>query len=102
MTDNDIEKEVQAKDLNAPRTSLADLEANIADTEIVEFTTKSGQILRWAVITTQSGYAVTGKPSCAVSSINDNVELGEKIAIDNARSELWPLMSYALKSKLTA
>ena len=45
-----IEKEIQAKQLNAPRVSLADLEANIADVEIVKHISKMGQVLRWAVI----------------------------------------------------
>lgn len=97
-----IEKEIQAKQLNAPRVSLADLDANIADVEIVKHISKTGQVLRWAVITTQNGYAVVGKPSCAVSSANDNAELGESIAVTNSRNELWPLMGYELKSKLTA
>lgn len=97
-----IEAEIQAKQLNAPRVSLADLDANIADVEIVKHISKTGQVLRWAVITTQNGYAVVGKPSCAVSSANDNAELGESIAVTNSRNELWPLMGYELKSKLTA
>lgn len=51
-------------------------------------------------VTTRNGYAVVGKPSCAVSSANDNTEIGEKIAVTNSREELWPLMGYALKAKL--
>lgn len=100
MNDKEVEQEIQAKGLTAPRVTLADLEANIADVEHVRFISKSGQVLRWAVLTTQSGYAVVGRPSCAVSVENDNAEIGEKVALANSREELWPLMGYALRSRL--
>ena len=95
-----LEQEIQAKGLTAPRVTLADLEANIAGIEIVRFVSASGQVLRWAVITTQNGFAVSGKPSCAVSASNDDEEIGKKVAVANAKEELWPLMGYALKEKL--
>ena len=101
-TDQQIEQESQAKGLVAPRITLADIEANITDVEIVKHVSKSGQVLRWAVITTRSGFAVTGTPSAAVSAENDDVEIGEKVAIKNARDAMWPLMGYALKEKLAA
>lgn len=99
-TDAQIEAEIQAKGLTAPRITPADIEANIAHTEIVKHISPSGQVLRWAVLTTRNGYAVTGRPSASVSSANDNAEIGEKVAIENARQELWPLMGYELRSKL--
>ena len=100
MTDKSIEQEIQANGLTAPRITPSDIEANIADIEIVKHVSKTGQVLRWAVITTSNGYAVVGKPSCAVSSANDNADIGEKIAVTNSREELWPLMGYALKERL--
>lgn len=102
-TDDDaIEQEIQAHGLNAPRVTPADLNANITHTEIVKHITPSGQVLRWAVLTTRNGFAVTGKPSAAVSSENDKAEIGEKLAIENARDELWSLMGYELRSKIAA
>lgn len=100
MTDQTIEQEIQAKGKTAPRITPLDIEANIVDTEIVKHVSKTGQILRWAVLTTRNGYAVVGKPSCSVSSENDSQSIGEKIAIENSRNELWPLMGYELRSKL--
>ena len=100
MTDDEVERESIEKGLDAPRVTKDDLEANIADTEIICHQSKGGQILRWAIITTQSGYAVVGRPSVAVSPENDDAEMGEKIALANARNELWPLMGYALKQRL--
>ena len=101
MNEKALEQEIQARGLTAPRITPADLDDNIADTEIVKHVTKSGKVLRWAVLTTRNGYAVVGKPSASVSAENDNAEIGEKVAIDNARGELWPLMGYELHSKLS-
>lgn len=100
MSDKDIESEIQAKGLTAPRVKRDDMIANIAHTEIVKHVSVTGQVLRWAIITTKNGFAVTGKPSCAVSSENDNEAIGKQIALTNAEDELWPLMGYALKQRL--
>lgn len=102
MSDQEIEQKIIAKGLVAPRVTLADLEANIADVEYVKHISKGGGILRWAVITTANGFAVTGKPSAAVSAENDNQEVGKQIALQNAKNEMWPLMGYALKEKLSS
>lgn len=100
MTDDDIEQEIQAKRLTAPRVTPEDLDANIRHVDIVTYVGPRGQTLRWAVIETASGFLVPGKPSASVSPENDDEELGVKIAVDNARNELWPLMGYALKEQL--
>lgn len=100
MTDQSIERAIQEKGLTAARVTQDDIKANIVDTEIVKHVTKSGQVLRWAVITTRNGFAVVGKPSCSVSSANDDQELGEMIAVANSQDELWPLMGYELRSRL--
>lgn len=86
----------------AQRITPAELDANIVDTEIVKHVSKSGQILRWAVLTTRNGFAVTGRPSASVSPLNDDQAIGESVAIENAKNELWPLMGYELRSKLAA
>lgn len=95
-----LEREIQAKGLTAPRVTPADLQANIVHTEIVKHVSPSGQVLRWAVLTTRNGFAVTGRPSASVSSANDNAEIGERVAVENAKQELWPLMGYALRDQL--
>lgn len=100
MNDQTIEQEIQAKGKTAPRITPADIEANIVQVEVVRYVTQVGKVLRWAVLTTKNGYAVTGRPSASVSPENDNAEIGEQIAIENAKNELWPLMGYELQSKL--
>ena len=86
---------------DAPRVSQADLEANIVHEEILKHVTHSGQVLRWCILTTRCGFAVTGEPSASVSKENDRAEMGEKYARENAIKKLWPLMAYALKEKLS-
>lgn len=98
--DSAIEQEIRQKGLTAPRITPADLDANMKNVEFVHFVSHSGQVLRWAVITASNGFAVTGRPSVAVSPENDDREIGEKVAFENAKSELWPLMGYELRSKL--
>lgn len=97
---SDIEQEIIAKGLTAPRVTPADLQANIVDTEILKHISKSGKVLRWAILTTASGFAVVGLPSVAVSIENDDASIGEKVAIDNSTEELWPLMGYELAQRL--
>lgn len=102
-SDEDLEAAIRAAGADrAPRVSNEDIHANIIHSEIVRHTTKSGRIMRWAVLTTRNGFAVTGRPSVAVSSQNDNEGVGVRIAMDNAISELWPLMGYALSERLAS
>jgi hypothetical protein len=98
--DETVEQEIQRKGLTAPRVTLADFNQNIDHVEIAMHVTPTGKVLRWAVLTTRSGFAVTGEPSCAVSKENDNAELGERLAIESARQRLWVLMGYALSVEL--
>ena len=101
-SDSAIEREIQAKGLTAPRVTKAEFDANIKDVEIVKHVSRGGQVLRWAVLTTASGFAVVGRPSVAVSPENDDAEIGVSVATANAKEELWPLMGYALKERLAA
>ena len=99
--DSALEQEIKAKGLTAPRVTAAEIAANIIDVEYVKHVSRGGQVLRWAVLTTKSGYAVVGNPSVAVSPANDNEEIGQKVAFENSKNQLWPLMGYALKEALS-
>lgn len=99
----DIEKDIKAAGADkAPRVTLADIDENMAHVEYVKHVSHGGQVLRWAIITTKSGYAVVGRPSVSVSPENDREEIGQKVALNNSIEEMWPLMGYALKEKLHA
>lgn len=122
MSDQAIEKEIQAKGLTAPRVTPADLEANIAsehyftaadgvlgewqyrhDTDAVPAPSPTMtvplQLLTFCVLTLQSGFTVTGESACA-SPENFDAELGRKIARQNAINKVWPLMGYEIKCRL--
>ena len=100
-SDHGIERLIQAKGLTAPRVTPEDMAANIKDVEIVKHVSAGGQVLRWAVITTANGFAVTGRPSVSVSPENDDPQIGVAVATANATNELWPLMGYELRTKLS-
>jgi len=89
------DKQIHPKVLAVPRVTPIDIEGNIVHTEIVTHVTSSGQTLRWAVLTLQNGYAVTGAPSYEIDE-----EIGREYAIINAKEAMFPLMAYALKQRL--
>lgn len=115
MTDQEIEKDIQAKGANvAPRITPADIEANIASEHY--FTAQDGklgeahrgdtvavfpelQLLTFCVLVLRNGFTVTGESACA-SPENFNAEIGRKVARDNAVQKILPLMGYELRSKL--
>lgn len=123
MSDNQIESEIQAKGLIAPRVTPADIEGNIesehyftagegvlgeALQEHGPLTIREGytpppislSLLTFCVLHLRNGFTVTGESACA-SPENFDAELGRKIARQNAVNKIWPLMGYALKQKLS-
>ena len=107
MNDHDIEQEIQAKGLTAPRITPADIEENI-DCEYY-FTAEEAiqhapmhdslRLLTFCVLVLRNGFTVTGESACA-SPENFDAELGRKIARQNAVSKVWPLLGFLLKEKL--
>jgi hypothetical protein len=119
MNDNQVEQEIQAKGLTAPRITPADIEANI-DAEYF-FTAADGvlgsrpgiegsrlhadtmgsplSLLTFCTLVLKNGFTVTGESACA-SPENFDAEVGRKIARQNAINKVWPLMGYALKEQL--
>jgi len=118
-TDTNIEQEIVAKGLTAPRVTPVDIEANIASEHY--FTGEDGywadrsvnstddelggppgalSLLTFCVLVLRNGFTVTGESACA-SPENFDAEIGRKIARANAVQKIWPLMGYALKQKLS-
>ena len=103
----------------APRVSLAELEASIAEIEAsiaeVYYTTgaralrevlepehiKSLRALTICLVVMKNGYIVLGK-SVPASPENFNVELGQKLAYEDTLRQVWPLMGFALRERLSA
>lgn len=50
-------------------------------------------------LTLQNGFTVEGQSAC-VSLENYNKEIGDSIAYEDAVNKIWPLLGYALASKL--
>lgn len=118
MNGNQIEQEIQAKGLTAPRITPADIEANIRQTYF--FTAEEGaqgalaktdpelgaefpsiSMLTFCVLVLKNGFTVTGESACA-SPENFDAEIGRKVARQNAVEKIWPLLGFALKERLAA
>jgi hypothetical protein len=117
MGQEQIESEIQAKGLTAPRITPKDIEANIVGVHY--FTGEQGarasvdsgaidmqdaealRLLTFCVLVLSNGFTVTGESACA-SPENFDTVIGRKIARQNAESKVWPLMGYELRSRLAA
>lgn len=93
-----IEKEIQAKGLNAPRLNPQHIDDTIKREAYHVF---PGTTLTVCALTLKNGFHVVGE-SAAASPENFNEEIGRKIARDNARGKIWALEGYLLRSKLSA
>jgi hypothetical protein len=96
MIDKEIEKEIQDKNLNAPRVTPQRIEDVIIGEDYHVFTDTT---LTICCLTLANGFTVTGESACA-SPENFDVEIGKKIARENAKQKIWSLEGYALKEKL--
>lgn len=91
-----IEAEIQSKNLNAPRLTPAHIDAQVAD---VSFYVFPGTTMTVCLLTLRNGFHVVGE-SAAASPENFDAAIGRKIAESNARSKIWQLEGYALRTKL--
>lgn len=122
VTDQHIEKEIQAKGLTAPRVKPQHIQSLIvaenyftaADgvlgaykanndvhvgTAPNEDTASSHPLLIFCVLVLRNGFTVTGESACA-SPENFDPEIGRKIARQNAVNKIWQLEGYLLKQRL--
>ncbi len=93
-----IEAEIQAKGLDAPRLTPAQIDAAIAGEDFHVF---PGTTLTVCALVLRNGFVVTGE-SAAASPANFDEEIGRKIARDNARQKIWALEGYLLRERLSA
>lgn len=119
----DIEQEIVAKGLTAPRVTPQMLEDAIASEHYLnahEASMAGGfavrgkavnsalnapdvesplYLLTLCIIVMSNGFTVVGKSACA-SPENFDAELGCKIARQDAVAQMWPLLGYHLKQQL--
>ncbi|MBX4818479.1 hypothetical protein C2U62_06195 [Klebsiella michiganensis] len=116
MSDKDIEQQIQAKGLTAPRVTPQHIDSVIAECHY--FTAGEAARAGWpdpnaadpihpnldlltiCVLVLRNGFTVTGESACA-SPENFDHEIGRKIARDNAVNKIWMLEGYLLKQKLS-
>jgi hypothetical protein len=91
-----VEEEIQAKGLLAPRVTPDMVEEQIVGSQVHVF---PGTTVTVVLLKLRNGFSVVGESACA-SPENFNAEIGERIATENARQKIWPLLGYALKEKL--
>src|SRR5690606_12670157 len=95
--ETEIEKEIQAKNLNAPRLNPDMIDATILAEQYYVF---PGTTMTVACLTLKNGYHVVGE-GAAASPENFDAEIGRRVARANARSKIWALEGYLLRSKLS-
>lgn len=108
-----LEAQIQAKGLTAPRVTLADIEAEIASEWYIlaaegvptdDFHPPVPAIhplrqLTFCVLVLRNGFTVTGESAC-VSPENFDAQIGRDIARRNARDKIWALEGYRLRQHL--
>lgn len=98
MSEQEIENEIQAKGLNAPRLDPKHIDNTIRGEQYHVF---HGTTLTVCCLTLRNGFTVTGE-SAAASVENFDAEIGRRIARINAREKIWALEGYLLKQVLSA
>ena len=94
--EQEIEQEIQDKELVAPRLTPEIIDATIKDVQYHVFPDSCHTV---CCITLINGFTVIGASAC-VSPKNFNRELGEKVSFKNARNEIWQLEAYELQQNL--
>tara|TARA_Y100000780_G_scaffold103279_1_gene93779 strand:+ start:667 stop:975 length:309 start_codon:yes stop_codon:yes gene_type:complete len=97
-SEQQIEQEIQDKGLNAPRLTPDLIDSVISDEQYHVF---PGTTVTVCALTLANGYVVTGE-SAAASPENFDVEIGAKIAKENARNKIWGLEGYLLRERLAS
>ena len=96
MTEQSIEKEIQEKNLNAPRLTPDLISSKVKSKAFHVF---GETCLTVCCLTLENGFTVTGESAC-VSPENFDKEIGEKIAFEQARNKIWVLEGYLLKQSI--
>lgn len=97
MSEKEIEKEIVEKGLVSPRITPNDIDAVIVAETYHIF---EGTTFTICLLTLKNGFQVSGESACA-SPENFDVDIGRKIARENARNKIWSLEGYLLKDKLS-
>ncbi len=114
--DQGIEHLIQAKGKVAPRVTPQDIEDCIV--ACYYFTAADGiygeevinqrpsctpevstTLLTFCILVMRNGFTVSGTSACA-SAENFDAEIGKRVAREDAKQKIWPLLGYALRTQL--
>ncbi len=93
-----IDQEIQAKGLTAPRITPERIEEIIMHEVFHQF---PGTTVTVCCLTLLNGFTVVGESACA-SPENFDIDLGKRIARDDAKRKIWALEGYALRNQLSS
>lgn len=96
LNETKLEEEIQAKGLNAPRLNPDHIDSCI---KYCEYWVVPNTTTTVCAMILQNGFTIIGK-SAAASIDNFDKEIGQKIAYDNAREQIWALEGYLLRNTL--
>lgn len=80
----------------APRVTPTDIDNAVKSEQFHVF---PDTCLTVCVLTLDNGFTVTGESACA-SPANFNKDIGERVARENAKQKIWPLLGFRLKDRL--
>jgi hypothetical protein len=92
----ELEAQLQASGLNAPRITPDDIDAAIVNAQYHHFPGTNHTV---CCLTLANGHTVVGESAC-VSGDNFKEAIGRDIAYRNARDKIWPLEGYRLQCNL--
>ena len=95
-SERSLEQEIRSKGLNAPRITPDMVDQSIAAKQFYVF---PGTTVTVCCLTLLNGFNVVGE-SAAASPENFNLEIGQKVAFENARNKIWSLLGFELRSSL--
>jgi len=96
MNEQELERKIQDKNLNAPRLTPDYIDSCIVNEDYYVFPNTTFMV---CLLTLKNGFKISGESNC-VSPENFNEEIGKDIAKKNAREKIWLLEGYLLKDKL--
>lgn len=94
--EQELEYQIQNKELNAPRLTPSHVDSSIRD---IYYHRIPNTTVTICCLTLMNGFNTIGE-SASVSSENFDAEIGKQVAYENARDKIWQLEGYLLKNKL--
>jgi len=96
VNNEEVEREIQKKGLNAPRVTSNDIQGLI---EAEDYHVFEGTAVTVCCLTLRNKFKIIGY-SAAVSLENFDAEIGRSIARRNAASKVWELEGYLLRQRI--